>query len=143
MPPKPNVPYLLVVDDDRDDIDLFGDAFSTRNPTIPVEAVYSGKQLIEFLDQCSAASLPTLLLLDYQLHDVSGPEILVQLRANPLYRQILKVMWSTSRRVKDMEDCKKLGAAHYFVKPSGNEELEKIIADATALFCSAAAKVGN
>jgi CheY-like chemotaxis protein len=143
MPPKLNAPYLLVADDDRDDVELFGDAFTLRNPAVPIASVYSGKQLIEFLEQCSVASLPTLLLLDYQLHDASGPEILTQLRSNPMYKQIVKVMWSTSRRVKDMEDCKKLGAAHYFVKPSGNEELEKIIADASALFSSAVAKVGN
>jgi len=143
MPPKLNSPYLLVADDDRDDIELFGDAFTLRNPTIPIESVNSGKQLIKFLDECSVASLPTLLLLDYQLHDLSGPEILAQLGGSPRYKQMIKVMWSTSRRVKDMEDCKKLGAAHYFVKPSGNDELEKMITAASVLFSSAAAKAGS
>jgi CheY-like chemotaxis protein len=65
--------------------------------------------------------------------DLDGPEVLRHLAANKRYKQLIKVMWSTSRRVKDIEDCKRLGASHYLVKPSDNQELQHMIHQMTAI----------
>jgi hypothetical protein len=55
------------------------------------------------------------------------------LAADARYRNLTKVMWSTSRRVKDMEDCKKLGAAHYLIKPADYRELKNMIRQMTSI----------
>jgi CheY-like chemotaxis protein len=119
------MPYLLIADDDQDDLDIFTEAFVRDHPGYNVECASGGKAVLQFLD--NAPELPLLLLLDYQMPDLNGPEVLRHLAANARYKNLVKVMWSTSRRIKDMEDCKKLGAAHYLVKPSDYRELNSMI----------------
>jgi CheY-like chemotaxis protein/catechol 2,3-dioxygenase-like lactoylglutathione lyase family enzyme len=127
-------PYLLLVDDDPDDILLFSDAIRQNNSRFSVQTLGGGKELLQFLERCTPQALPTLLLLDYQLNDLNGPELLKIFKAHPLYKNIRTVMWSTSRRVKDMEVCLQLGAVHYFIKPAGNEELQVLVRDITGVF---------
>lgn len=119
------MPYLLIADDDQDDLDIFTEAFVRHHPGYDVEHAPGGKAVLQFLDK--APELPLVLILDYQMPDLNGPEVLQHLAANIRYKNLMKIMWSTSRRIKDMEDCKKLGAAHYLVKPGDNQELNHIV----------------
>ena len=127
-----HIPYLLLVDDDPDDRDLFMEAFSKQNPDCVVEQANSGRGVLAFLE--SVDELPAVLLLDYQMPDLNGPEILQHLAANSRYKEMTKIVWSTSQQVKDMEDCKRLGAAHYMVKPVDTIELNNIIRQVTTIF---------
>jgi len=129
-------PYLLIADDDQDDLDIFTEAFVRDNPGYIVEQATGGKAVLQFLD--NAAELPLILILDYQMPDLNGPEVLRHLAANRRYSKLIKVMWSTSRRIKDMEDCKNLGAAHYLVKPGDSRELTSIIREMTTILDLAA-----
>jgi len=129
-------PYLLIVDDDQDDLDIFTEAFVRDIPGYHVEHATGGKAVLQFLEK--APELPVVLILDYQMPDLNGPDVLRHLAANPRYKRLTKVMWSTSRRVKDMEDCKKLGAAHYLIKPSDNKELKNMIHQITTILDLAA-----
>lgn len=131
-----NTPYLLIADDDQDDRDLFTEAFIQQNPGYLVKHAAGGMAALQFLD--TADELPIVLVLDYQMPDLNGPEVLQQLATDPRYKHLVKVMWSTSRRIKDMEDCKKLGAAHYLVKPGDTKELHGIIHQMTAILDFAA-----
>ena len=118
-------PYLLIADDDQDDLDMLTEALMRKNPGYLVEHATGGKAVLQFLD--NATELPAMLILDYQMPDLNGPEVLQRLAANRRYSRLLKVIWSTSRRIKDMEDCKKLGATHYLIKPGDNKELNTMI----------------
>lgn len=129
-------PYLLIADDDQDDLDIFTEAFVRNNPGFNVKQATGGKAVLQFLD--NAAELPVVLILDYQMPDLNGPEVLKHLSANKRYKDLVKVMWSTSRRIKDMEDCKKLGAAHYLIKPGDNRELSSIVHQMTSILDRAA-----
>jgi CheY-like chemotaxis protein len=130
------MPYLLIADDDQDDLDLFTEAFVRDNPGYDVEHAPGGKAVLQFLD--NADELPLVLILDFQMPDLNGPEVLRQLAADNRYKNLVKVMWSTSRRIKDMEDCKSLGAAHYLVKPGDNRELNSMIHQMTTILDFAA-----
>lgn len=130
------MPYLLIVDDDQDDLDIFTEAFVRDIHGYHVEHATGGKAVLEFLEK--APELPLVLILDYQMPDLNGPEVLRHLAANARYRKLTKVMWSTSRRIKDMEDCKHLGATHYLIKPSDNKELTNMIRQMMAILDSAA-----
>ena len=128
---QPHIPYLLLADDDAEDRDLFTEAFLKQNPGFAIEHASCGKDVLDFL--CKATELPVVLVLDYQMPDLNGPEVLQFLAASQRYRDVVKVMWSTSRRVKDMEECKKLGASYYLVKPADNRELDNMIRQMTAI----------
>src|SRR5690348_10681388 len=122
---KPNAPYLLVVDDDADDWLLFEQEFFTQTPGTDLIYKNSGDALMQYLDDCMSVDLPYILLLDFKLPDFNAPEILRLLNSDDRYKHIIKVVWSTSRRTKDMEDCKRLGATDYFIKPARSSELNK------------------
>ena len=129
---RPDLPYLLLADDDPDDRDLFIDSFLRQHPGYKIEQRSSGRDVLSFLQ--GADALPTILLLDYQMPDMNGPEVLEQLAAHARYQQMIKIMWSTSQRKKDMEACKKLGALHYFVKPGNTSELLYIVQQVRTIF---------
>jgi CheY-like chemotaxis protein len=124
-------PYLLLADDDPEDRSWFTEAFMQQNIGCNVEQTDSGLGVLEFLKV--ARELPVVLLLDFQMPDLNGPEILQQLATNSRYRQMIKVMWSTSQRLKDMEVCKRLGAAQYFVKPGNATELHNIVQEISTI----------
>jgi len=131
-------PYILIADDDPEDRQALFDELARQNPGVTVKHVGGGRELLHFLNECTIYQLPALLVLDYQMPDLSGPQVLQQLSVDDRYSQIVKVMWSTSRRMKDMEECRRLGASHYIVKPDTIAEMEKATRQLTAIFEMAA-----
>lgn len=124
---KKDLPYILLADDDPDDVITFLQAFSEVNHHATVQTVTDGKELIEFLDVCGPDELPALILIDYKMPVVSGPEVLQRLAYHSEYAHIPKVVWSTSERSQDIENCVRLGAAGYFLKPASSSELDELI----------------
>jgi len=127
-------PYILVADDDPEDRQALRDEFRLQNPGIAVKEVEGGRELLDFLDRCLPRQLPAVIVLDYQMPDLSGPEVLQQLSADERYRQIMIVTWSTSSRTKDMEECKRLGAMDYLIKPDCIDGLNKSVRQLAMLF---------
>lgn len=127
-------PYLLILDDDPEDIDLLSNAFNEKNPHIVMRRAVRSEELLTYLRNCRNEHLPAVLVLDYKMQGLDGPEILRLLREDARYKSILKVMWSSSQRDKDIQTCLNLGAIHYFIKPSSRTELDKIIQQLKAIF---------
>lgn len=126
-------PYLLLVDDDPDDRDIFNAEFVSANPTVPVQYASSGHEALKMLEESAPSGLPIVLLIDYQMPGLDGLGLLQILQNNTKYNGITKIMWSSSHRIKDMEDCKRFGASHYLIKPATNAELQKVIHQLTAV----------
>jgi CheY-like chemotaxis protein len=121
------LPYILIADDDPDDLNAFIQAFSERDPHVIVHFVTDGQEVIEFLAGCVPGELPSLILLDYKMPVVTGPEVLKKLSTHPEHAHIPKVIWSTSERSQDIENCVRLGAAGYFLKPASSFELNELV----------------
>jgi CheY-like chemotaxis protein len=76
----------------------------------------------EALDRLSLAGsrdedLPQLLLLDLNLPQVHGEEILAFIKQHPVLRAIPAVVLTTSDAPRDRERCRSIGCAEYLVKP--------------------------
>ena len=136
-------PYLLLADDDPEDRQLLSDEFVHQNPGVRVLHAADGQEVLKYLNDCAVEDLPLVLVLDYQMPDLNAPQILLRLTANNLYRRIVKVVWSSSQRIKDMEDCKRLGASHYLVKPATVEELKRSVRQLTAILNFASGAAGR
>lgn len=126
--------YILLAEDDPDDRDAFCEAWGKLNPNVFVKTVCDGKELFDYLDGCPDHAFPACILIDFKMPLVSGPEVLQKMAFHPYYSRIPKLVWSTSDRSRDVEECKKLGALKYFRKPAALSELDELIYQITLIF---------
>ncbi|TXI05514.1 MAG: diguanylate cyclase [Pseudorhodobacter sp.] len=66
---------------------------------------------------------PDLILLDFVLPDMSGPEVLRCLRADPATQHIPVVVFSASQSVEDRIEAFRAGADEFLVKPLDDQTL--------------------
>ena len=77
---------------------------------------------------------PDIVLLDIMMPKVNGIETLKTIKADPAYKDLPVVMLTNlGDRPEDVENCKKLGAADYWVKANTpikeiGERIKKILA---------------
>jgi CheY-like chemotaxis protein len=109
--------YILLADDNADDQSFIRDAFSYIKAGITIKIVDSGVHLIEHLDLSADTELPSLIVLDYNMPELNGAEVLELLSQKPRYAGIPKLMLSTSFFKKHIDHCLKLGANGYLIKP--------------------------
>jgi len=119
--------YILCGEDDKDDEDLLQEIFSTVDQNYALYFVNNGRKLVTTLDQLPQESLPCLLVLDYNMPELNGAEILTELNKDDRYSSIPKIIWSTSGAEKYKKLCLDLGATDYVIKPSNVNDLRKIV----------------
>lgn len=111
-------PFIFLAEDDIDDQELLAEAFSQLDNTIVVKAVNNGKKALSFLEQLPHDKNPCLIVLDYNLPELSGAEILDRLNKTEQFKDVTKVVWSTSNSPVYEKICLDLGAKAYLVKPN-------------------------
>jgi len=110
--------YILLAEDDEDDVTLLK-SFLREVPESPeILVINKGDKVISFFESLPGNRLPRLIILDYNLPSVSGYEILIALSEDKKYRNVPKIIWSTSNSPHFESLCMAKGAVAYFVKPS-------------------------
>lgn len=116
--------YVLMADDDKDDIALVEEAFRRKEINKPLVGVPSGIDLLHYLHLATYANKwPGLILLDVNMPDKSGLETLAVLKQNHQLKKIPVVMFSTSDSPADIRKSYELGANSYVVKPPTFDKL--------------------
>jgi CheY-like chemotaxis protein len=141
--PAVTQPYILVADDDPDDLFFFTARFCLRYPGFRVEVFSDGDQVLGFLAGKKGGELPRLILLDYKMPLMSGIEVLRKLSLELRFEGLPIAIWTTSERTSESEECRKFGAAGYFVKPNSEEELDLIITKIAAILEDPVSKAFN
>ena len=111
-------PFIFLAEDDIDDQELLVEAFTHIDETITIKTVNNGKKALSFLDELSSDNSPCLIVLDYNLPELSGAEILERLNQSKKFEDITKIIWSTSNSPVYEKICLDLGAKAYLVKPN-------------------------
>lgn len=117
--------FILLGEDDEDDREMLKDIFTSLDKSLVLFFVNTGKELISALHKLGH-QLPCLLVLDYNMPELNGADILKEIGSDPRYKDIPKVVWSTSGSDKFKNTCLELGAVDYIIKPSTTGELENI-----------------
>lgn len=120
--------FILCGEDDKDDEELLNEIFSGVDGSFRLTFVNNGRKLVATLNELPDNGLPCLLVLDYNMPELNGAEILHELRKNDRYNSIPKIIWSTSGAEMYKQLCLNLGAADYVIKPSNVSDLQKIVA---------------
>jgi len=81
----PSSKFILLGEDDIDDEELLKELFSSVDDSFKLTFINNGRQLIEHLDTLSDNELPCLLILDYNMPELNGADILQSLKNKSRY----------------------------------------------------------
>ncbi|MGN6617334.1 MAG: response regulator [Ilyomonas sp.] len=127
--------YILIGEDDIDDQEILQEVFADIDSNCELKFITNGRKLISFLEALPHQELPCLIVLDYNMPELNGEEILRKLQNSKEFKNIPKILWSTSSVSANKTKCVELGASDFLVKPSTIEKLEEI-ARYMLSFCS-------
>ena len=117
---------IMFGEDDLDEEDFLKEIFTALDPSFALLFISNGRKLIADLEQMTNNELPCLIVLDYNMPELNGAEILKILKQNSRYNSIPKIVWSTSGSEIYKLKCLESGALDYLIKPSNIKELEDI-----------------
>jgi two-component system, response regulator len=86
-----------------------------------------GKEALAALQNSAVADLPQLILLDINLPDISGIDLLKSIKKDKKFCSIPVVILTGSNEDQDIQKSYDLGAGSYLVKPISNEALMLVI----------------
>ncbi|WP_246581162.1 response regulator [Deinococcus aestuarii] len=113
--------HLLIVEDQPNDVELARAALALSQVGCEVSVARDGTEALDLLRQ--PGPCPNLILLDLNLPGVGGQEVLTAVRANPAWRHVPVVIFTTSDEPQDRAACAAAGADEYVLKPGGFGEL--------------------
>lgn len=122
----PSVRTILLVEDDIDDQEFIREAFLSIDSSLTVHTVSNGNAALNYLQSLTDSQLPQLILLDYNLPQLDGSEVLQTLTEYSRYHTIPKIVWSTSDSPQYKMRCLRFGATSYIVKPSFIADIKNI-----------------
>jgi two-component system response regulator len=134
IPPTQGVPAppptdILLVEDNRLEIELTLRPFRELDPATRIEVARDGEEALDFLfgrgnfRYRSSAPLPRLILLDLKLPKLDGFEVLRAIRANSRTSIAPVVVLTASDDPRELAQCYQLGANSCVQKPVKYEEL--------------------
>ena len=103
---------LLYVEDNRINALLFEEALKLQ-PGFELRIAEDGAQALAM----AADWLPEVLVLDSNLPDVDGTQLLQRLRALPALAQVPAFMCSADAQPEDLANARSAGFAGYWAKP--------------------------
>lgn len=104
-------PTILIVDDTPENLSVLGELLQ---PTYRVRAANSGKRAIQI---AMADPTPDLILLDVMMPEMDGFEVLGELKASGVTRNIPVIFVTAMDGTSDEERGLDLGAVDYITKP--------------------------
>ena len=113
---------ILLVEDNRNDVELTLEALGTHNLANAVEVARDGEEALDYLYRrgkfaSRARGNPVVILLDLKLPKVDGHEVLRRIRADDKLKLIPVVILTSSREEADLAQGYRNGANAYVVKP--------------------------
>lgn len=113
-----HTPTILVVDDDRMDVELILDAFTEVGVSASIRVARSGAEALEQTLSPTDPLRPDLVLLDIKMPGLDGHQVLERFRQAPTMRRVPVVVFSSSAEESDVARSYDGGANAYIRKPA-------------------------
>lgn len=114
---KPNETDILLIEDNPGDRELFIKALQKSRITNKIEIAEDGKKALELLFEPNKPLRPKLIILDLGLPQISGLEILKQIRNHPDIKNIPVVIFTGSNKETDKISTLAEGVNSFITKP--------------------------
>ena len=121
---------ILLVEDSAIDAEQAEAVFRTLGIKNPIRRFADGATAMQFLAALAKSSNitpPSVIFLDVKLPYVTGFEILLWMRDQPLFQQTLKIVFSTLDDTPTIKDGYFLGANSFLNKPVTADDLREVI----------------
>jgi CheY-like chemotaxis protein len=118
--------YILLVDDDSDDRELFREAISSAATQLSFKEAEDGTEAFRMLNS-SPDNLPEVIFLDINLPIISGWECLTRIKSDDVLKNIPVIIYSTSSHDRDIKIAYELGALSFVTKPHTYTDLIVLI----------------
>lgn len=124
--------YILLIEDNPDDIELTKLAFRKNNFANEIVVVDDGQEAIDFLlgdhpEGIKERGYPEVILLDLQLPIVNGHEVLKRIKANEQTKRLPVVILTSSQEQDDIVKGYDYGANSYVRKPVDYQEFLRVV----------------
>jgi CheY-like chemotaxis protein len=122
---------ILLVEDSPDDVLFVRRAMSKAGITNPLHIATNGDEAVQYFTKLvkgsSNAPCPCLVLLDLQLPQIKGLDVLKWIREHPEWQTLIVIIHSSSHLETEIERAYQLGANSFLVKTSSGEELVRMM----------------
>jgi CheY-like chemotaxis protein len=118
-PPPPPL-TIIIVEDNPLDVYLVRWVLTAHELSYDVQVIENGDHALELFDQLAeqeSLRAPTIVLLDLNLPQLDGKEVLRHIKAIPHGANIRVVVVTSSNNPADRRETLQMGADAYFVKP--------------------------
>ncbi len=124
--------YILLVEDDHDDAELACMALKNSGVAKDIVVKTDGRQALEFLENLpqkdnSKPAKPVVILLDINMPEMDGFEVLKRIKKNAETRKIPVIMLSSSEEEQDVTRSYEYGANSYVSKPLNFDEYKDTV----------------
>jgi len=117
---------VLLIDDDRDDAELFKEALFEINSSIVFEHYEDSKAGLKLLLE-KQTDLPDLIFLDINMPIVSGWQCLTEFKKTEHLKHIPVILFTTSSQTKEKEIADEMGAEGFITKPNEYKALKELL----------------
>jgi len=119
--------HFVIIEDDRDDIELISEALSALHPAARILVIRDGKEALDFFRDMTHSRIDCMLM-DYNMPCHNGAEVLEFVRATEHLAAIPIYMWTSAENADYREECMRKNATAFFVKPTSGDGYERIAA---------------
>ncbi|WP_431214258.1 response regulator [Puia sp. P3] len=118
---------ILLVDDDADDRQIFEELLHELDPDSIINNAENGLEMVAILNNAADDDLPGLIILDQNMPRMTGKESLLFLKAQPRYKNIPTIVYSTYQVRDFYKECLELGAQDVVAKPDTMQAYREMI----------------
>jgi len=104
---------IVLAEDDIDDQNIFQIALQEIDPSVQVQFVANGKELLQLLQNYR----PDIIFRDLEMPYKNGLECLIEIRDNPKLTTLPVVVFSSTTKPANIQTAYEMGAHLFFIKP--------------------------
>lgn len=124
--------YILLIEDNPDDIELTKIAFKKNNFANEIVVVEDGQEALDFVlgkhpEGIEKRGFPEVILLDLKLPKINGHEVLKQIKSDHSTKRLPVVILTSSQEEEDIITGYNYGANSYVRKPVDYKEFLNVV----------------
>jgi CheY-like chemotaxis protein len=136
MPYKNISSNILLIEDNKTDIDLIEQAILKKGAKVHLVIVRDGQEALAYMKQWEQGSpIPLVVVLDLKLPKVDGLEVLRALKDHPRYKILPVIVFTSSEKASDMLQAYQLGANSYILKATDYDEFANAVVQIQHYWC--------